>query len=283
MAHRPTLRDPALERRFRRDGYVVAAAADPDEVAAALEVFRAHPSGIEQGYYASIHSTDAAYKRQVDAGLSKVLWPKLDALLADFRPLVAAFMVKEPGAPAIVPVHQDWNTRVEDDGAGITCWIPLTPVTELEGRFRLLPGSHQYLQRLRGSPGFPAPFEHISQEIADELMIDVEVGVGEVMVMDGRVLHTTPDNRSGRTRVAAYINALPSEVPSVHYYKRDDGSVERYAVDEAFYTSFNIGEQPPGEPIEVIAPYEEPALSLEEIRRRHRRQRGIRGRLSVLR
>ncbi|WP_426574226.1 phytanoyl-CoA dioxygenase family protein [Aquihabitans sp. McL0605] len=265
-AHRPTLRDKALDRRFQRDGYVIAPVATPDEIAAARQVFDSNPSGITEGYYASIHSTDAAYKAKVDAELSAILWPGLDRLLFDHRSLIAAFMVKEPTGASVVPIHQDWNTMEETDRtAGITCWLPLTSVTDAEGRFRAVPGSHRFLQRHRGSPGFPAPYEHIGEQISEQHMVTLDVRVGDVLVMDGRVLHTTPQNTSGTTRVAAYINALPAEVPSVHYYRApDDGRVESFWVDDEFYTSFSIGERPPGEPFEVIPPYTEPQLTMDE-------------------
>lgn len=272
---RRTLRSKALDRRFQRDGYVIAPVAGPDEIAAALDVFERFPSGITEGYYASIHSTDASYKVKVDRELSQILWPGLDALLLDHRSLIAAFMVKEPGGSSVVPIHQDWNTMEETrSSAGITCWIPLTPVTDAEGRFRALPGSHRALQRFRGSPGFPAPYEQDAEAICDDLMVTLDVKVGEVLIMDGRVLHTTPQNRSGNTRVAAYINALPAEVQSVHYYRSpDDGTVEVFEVDDAFYTNFNIGERPPGEPVRTVAPYDEPQLTVEQLRQRVQAER----------
>lgn len=264
---RRTLLSKALDRRFQRDGYVIAPAAGPDEVAAALDVFERFPSGIDDGYYASIHSTDPSYKVKVDRELSQILWPALDALLLDHRSLVAAFMVKGPGGSSVVPIHQDWNTMEETPtSAGITCWIPLTPVTEAEGRFRALPGSHRALQRFRGSPAFPAPYEQAADAICDELMVTLDVKVGEVLIMDGRVLHTTPQNRSGSTRVAAYINALPTEATSVHYYRSpEDDTVEIFEVDDAFFTSFNIGERPPGEPFRTIEPYAEPQVTVEDL------------------
>lgn len=263
---RRQMRDAGIDAALARDGFVVADAADPEQVGAASAVFERYPSGISSGYYASIHSHSPEYKAKVHAELTQILWPSLDRLLDDYRSLIAAFMVKEAGGDSIVPVHQDWNTMVESSTAGLTCWIPLTPVTELQGRFRLLPGSHRYLQRLRGSPGFPAPWESISEQVAEDLMIDVDVEVGQVLVMDGRVLHTTPQNRSGAQRVAAYINALPTEVPSVHYFRAGDGSVEAFAVDDDFYTSFNIGERPPGEPFRRWEPYDEEPMTMERFR-----------------
>ncbi len=59
---RRTLQSKALDRRFQRDGFVIAPCAGADEVAAALDVFERFPSGIDDGYYASIHSSDPTYK-----------------------------------------------------------------------------------------------------------------------------------------------------------------------------------------------------------------------------
>ncbi len=274
MGHTPQrLRDRALARRLERDGYVVVPAVSPDRIAAAHEVYERHGSGIEEGYYASIHSSSADYKRNVDAELREIVWPPCDDLLLDHQCLVAALMVKPPTGPSVVPVHQDWNTIDESAGAGLTCWVPLTPITELEGIMRVLPGSHRYMDGLRGSPGFPAPYQEISERIDRELMVDVPVAVGEVMVMDGRVLHTTPQNRSGRHRVAAYMNAIPRSATPIHYYRRDDGAVEGFEVDHAFFTSFNIGERPSGVRFTEIDRYEQEPVTMDELLRRRRRAR----------
>lgn len=266
-------KDRSLDRRFRRDGYVVVPAMSPKRIRAALDVFERIDSGIGAGHYVSIHSESDDYKQQVDAALREILWEPCDQLLADHRCLVAAMTVKPPTGPTTVPLHQDWNTIEESRCAGLTCWIPLTPVTELEGLMSVLPGSHHYMGGLRGSPGFPAPYQSISDQIEAELLVDVPVAVGDVMLMDARVLHTTGPNRSGRTRVAAYVNAIPNRAQPVHYYRHEDGRVEGYEVDQAFFTSFSIGQRPSGRVFTEIDCYERPPISMEELRRRHRRAR----------
>lgn len=271
--HPRRLKDKGLDRSFQRDGYVVVPALSGDEVAAALEVFERHQSGIGAGYYASIHSESTDYKRRVDEDLRRIVWPACDRILSDHQCLVAAMMVKPPTGDTEVPVHQDWNTIDESQGGGLTCWMPLTPVTELEGLMRVLPGSHCYMDGLRGSPGFPAPYQDISTRIRDELMVDVIVNVGDVMVMDGRVLHTTGQNRSGRNRVAAYINAIPAAAQPIHYYRTPDGRVEGYEVDLEFFTSFNIGERPRGRLFQELDAYEREPITMDELLRRHRQSR----------
>lgn len=275
------MRDKELERRFRRDGYAIVPCLSPEEVQAGLDTFAEVDSGIDEGYYASIHSRSTDYKRETDHLLTERLWPALARVLADHRCLVAAFMVKPPSGSTVVPVHQDWNTMDEDENAGITCWMPLTPVTEVEGPMQVLPGSHRYLRGLRGSPGFPAPYQSISDRVRDELMVTLDVRVGDVLVMDGRVLHTTGTNRSGRTRIAAYINALPTEVPSLHWYRDPDGTVEGFWVDREFFTSFSIGERPPGTPFTRIPGYVDPEFDMDGLlarMRQHRPRRLLRSR-----
>lgn len=278
MRTRPQrMQDHDHARRLERDGYVVVPAIDADRIRAAYEVFERQSSGIDEGYYASIHSASREYKEQVDAALREIVWPPCDEVLLDHRCLVAALMVKPPKGSSIVPLHQDWNTIDESRGAGLTCWVPLTPITEAEGIMRVLPGSHRYIDGLRGSPGFPAPYQDISERINAELMIDVPVAVGEVLVMDGRVLHMTPQNRSGRHRVAAYMNAIPRDATPIHYYRRADGSVEGYEVDPSFFTSFNIGDRPTGTIFMRIDRYEQQPITMEELLRRRRghRRRGL--------
>ncbi len=264
------LRDRTLNSRLDTDGYVVVRVADNDIIEQALDVYQQYDSGIDSGYYASIHSTSRQYKEDVDRELQQIVWPPCDRILLDHQCLVAAMMVKPPTGSTVVPVHQDWNTIDESRGAGLTCWMPLTPITRVEGLMRVLPGSHHYLQGLRGSPGFPNPYQEIAERIDRELMIDVEVQVGEVMVMDGRLLHTTGQNTSGRTRVAAYMNAIPEDAQPLHFYRRDDGGVEGYQVDRAFFTSFNIGEQPTGELFLQLTNYERPTITMPDLLRMHR-------------
>ena len=267
------LRDRTLNRRLDIDGFVVVPVADEDTIARALDVYERVDSGIDTGYYASIHSTSRQYKVDVDRELQQIVWPPCEQVLHDHECLVAAMMVKPPCGSTVVPVHQDWNTIDESRGAGLTCWMPLTPITPLEGLMRVLPGSHHYLQGLRGSPGFPNPYQEIAERIDAELMVDVEVQVGEVMIMDGRVLHTTGPNQSGRTRVAAYMNSIPRGAQPLHFYRRDDGGVEGYRVDRDFFTSFNIGERPTGELFLEIDRYVRPSITMPELLRMHRATR----------
>lgn len=270
MTTRPVFRSARLEHRFRRDGWVVVDFADPAELRKLLDVYRRHDSGIATGYYASMHSTDKAYKSEVDRAIRSHFWERLASMLVDHEPIVGAFMVKHPGEGSWVPPHQDWIVTDERVGGAVNCWFPLTPLDEQVGQMSVLSGSHRYLRGLRGSPALPTEVGPISRVVADEFLVAVPLRIGQAIVYENRLLHGTPPNRSDATRVVAYMSAMPAGAERVHYYLRPDGTVEGSRVDRDFFVDFNIGDRPRGEVFTEIPDYGIEPLTPDGLRARHR-------------
>jgi hypothetical protein len=272
-------RDRRLERAFQRDGYVVVPFVDPSVLDELLEVYRTVGSGIDAGYYASVHSSDDGYKATVDREITQRFWPRLDEILLEHEPIIGAFMVKHPGPGSGVPAHQDWICTDERVAGAINCWVPLTELNDEVGGFSVLPGSLRYLDGLRGSPSFPTKFDGLGDRIHEELMVDLEVPRGSAVIYDGRLLHATRPNRSDATRVVAYLNATIAGTPRRHYFRNEDGDIEVYAVADDFHTSFSIGQRPDGQLIETVVGYQAEALSYDEICELQRARRGPLARL----
>jgi ectoine hydroxylase-related dioxygenase (phytanoyl-CoA dioxygenase family) len=164
-------------------------------------------------------------------------------------------------------------TLDERQHVAVTCWVQLTPVTEAEGQMRVLPGSHRFIGGLRGSPTFPTEIEGVSEELAERLMTAVPVEVGQAVVYDHRLVHGTPPNRSGRTRLVAYLSAVPRGASLLHFYRDAEGDVEVYSVDQRFFRTFTLGDRPTGEPADVIRGYSVEPLTYDELVERQRRDR----------
>jgi hypothetical protein len=269
----PTFRDPDLEARFRRDGYVVVDFAPPEVVAELLDVYARLDSGIGSGYYPSLMSADSGYKDATDHEVTSRLWPRFEQLLDGYRPHLGVFMVKHPGPDTEVAPHQDWIIADGSDRPSMTAWMPLTPVTDATGRMRVLPGSQHWLEGLRGSPSFPTAWEGVYERVRDELMVEVVIEVGQAMVYDISLLHGTPPNRSEDVRVVTSLYAVPEDTSPVHYYRAPDGDVAGYRVPSNFCTRFSIGDVPEGEPFVEIHDYRIAPLTFDEIAGRHARQR----------
>jgi len=263
-----TLRDPALQEAIERDGYVVVDFAPPEVIAELRDAYESLDSGIDTGYYPSLMSPDEGYKQAAHRAVTDRLWPRFAELLDGYTPLLGVFMVKHPGPDTEVVPHQDWIVADESDRPTMNAWVPLTPVDETTGQMKVLPGSHRWLEGLRGSPSFPTQWEAVYERVRDELMVTVPVEVGQAMVYDIRVLHGTPANQSSSTRIVTSLYAIPDGADSVHYYRDPDGTVEGYRVPTDFCTTFAIGDIPRGERFVAIPGYRVEPLSFEEIAQR---------------
>jgi len=272
-----TFRDPTLEEKFQRDGFVVVDFAPQEVIDGLLEVYERLDAGIDSGYYPSLMSSNCDYKNETHREVRDRLWPIFDRFIEGYDPLLGVFMVKHPGPDTEVAPHQDWIVADESERPTMNVWVPLTPVTDESGRMRVLPGSHRWLEGLRGSPTFPTQWEGVYERVRDELMTPVDIEVGQAMIYDIRVLHGTPPNLSDRTRVVSSLYATPVGAPSVHYYRSPEGVVEGYRVPSNFCTTFRIGDVPNGERFVSIADYSVQPLSFDEIAERHAADRRMFG------
>lgn len=265
----PTFHHQGLERQFQRDGFVVVDLAGPDTVAALLAAYEELESGIDEGYYPSLMSPDLAYKAETHARVRDLVWPFLSQVIQDYEPLLGVFMVKHPGPDTEVPPHRDWIISDESVRPSMTAWMPLTPLAAETGRMRVLPGSHRWLEGLRGSPSFPTEWEADFERVRDELMEPVEIGVGQAMVYDIRLLHGTPPNLTPDTRIVTSLYAIPAGQPPIHYYRSQEGTVTGYQVASNFCTVFDIGDVPEGEKFVEIPDYRVAPLSFDDMAERH--------------
>jgi hypothetical protein len=264
-----TFRGAALEQQFRRDGYVVVDFAIPEIVAELLAGYGALDSGIDSGYYPSFMSADLDYRARTHRLVSDALWPVFDTFIEGYEALLGVFMVKHPGPDTEVPPHQDWIVADESLRPTMNVWLPLTPVTADTGLMRVLPGSHHWLEGLRGSPSFPTQWEAIHQRVRDELMVPIDLAPGQAMLYDIRILHGTAPNRSDETRVVTSLYAIPQGASPVHYYRGPAGDVQGYKVPPDFCATFTIGDVPDGEQFTQVVDYSVEPLTFEDFAARY--------------
>lgn len=265
-----TFNDPELETLFRRDGFVVVDLFDNRTVDELLAVYQRLDSGIDEGFYPSLKSSDVDYKNATHREVTRLVWPRLSQLLDGYEEHLGVFMVKHPGPESDCPIHQDWIIADESKRPSMTSWMPLTHVGDAEGVMRVLPGSHRWLDALRGSPMFPTPWDGHVDEVRDELMVPVSVDPGQAMIYDVRLLHGSPPNLSSDVRVAASMYAVPAGATRLHYHRDESGTVRGFQVPSNFCTVFQIGELPEGEEFVAIPDYSLRFYSVEEMKEIYR-------------
>lgn len=270
MERKRIFRSGRLDRRFRRDGFVIvplASIADMQAVRAAYDQF---DSGIHTGYYASPQALSADYRTSVDQELRGRLGSALEAFLVDYRALVGAFIVKHADGDTDIPPHQDATCVDEEFHTSIVAWFPITEPSVAAGVLSVLRGSHRFIHGVRPVPPIPAPYDGVREQLIAEMMEPIPVDVGQAVLFDTRLVHGSPPNRSGALRLAGVVHLIPGSATPHHYVGHPDGSIEGYPVDPSYYTMARLGSTPPAEPVVRLQVDQYPPLSIGEIRARHR-------------
>lgn len=243
-AMKTIFKDPALQAQFERDGYLVRPLLSAEAVADIRALFtQLHPDNPAEGFYSTTFSDETAFKQQIFERVDKWVGPKVPEHFDDVKKLGASFLLKQPGEPGHMPIHQDWTVSDEENGDfTATIWIPLQDVTAENGAIKVLQGSHRFSNALRG-PSLPVIWKEVFPQLEPELKT-LEMKAGEAFIFTHNVLHSSHLNQADTPRLAVTYGLAP-ESTRLMYYWREGGRIERIAMgDDLFMRYHNIGERP---------------------------------------
>jgi len=253
---RRTLLDDELERRFTEEGYVSRPLLDATEVAALRSMFfERWPEG--SGFHTDVERAGPDGRREVHELLAPTWERHLPRVLDDHRVFMASFLVKWPGPDSDLYVHQDTTYVDEDRYRSVAFWVALDDIgpEQDNGPLEVAPGSHRWADEYRGTNVVPWHRRH--EERARAAMVPVRVSAGDLVVMDNRLIHWSPPNRSDRPRVVVAAAAVPAEAELLHAVGLGDGMVGLLRVDDDFYTRASprqLMENPPPGPYVAVVP-----------------------------
>lgn len=245
LKKRQTFKDPNLQRQFEKDGYVIVPFFTEDQIQTILKVFENENSGIQDGFYTTPLTADKSHRKKVNSLLQKHSGGIPHEYFSNYKLQGAAFVVKLPGKKSEVSVHQDWTQVEEPYFTSVNVFIPLTEMTEENGSFEVMKGSHRLFNGiLRGSPSHPTPLDELQEEIIEKYLTTPIVKRGEAVMHNHALVHYSKANLSKIPRVAMMLNMIPEEINPIHYYHNANGQVECFEVDEEFYTTHRFGTRP---------------------------------------
>lgn len=245
---RRTFHDPALQAAFEQDGYAVVDLLDAAAVAELQAGYDAQdhaPSPADypwvQGFETTLYDPRPTYREQVLQHADRLIGGALDAVLIDHRIMFANWVVKVPGSHE-VPLHADWTFLDEDRFSSATVWCPLVDTSiELDnGPLGVVAGSQRVIDFLRIAN--VAAYDRCERAVAGLERHVPHVRAGQAVIMDNRVVHFSPPNRTDRTRVALGCVVGPVEAEMHHYWLDEHGTLLRFELDRSFYLTYTIGE-----------------------------------------
>jgi len=246
-------------------GYARFDCLNSSDIAKLSSAYNNHTKASHQGFHPTMFHEDEQYRRTLNETITNILKPRLEGVISDqYTILYGNYMVKEPGASSAMKIHQDWTYVDEQKYRSYAIWIPLVDLTDKNGVFTVIPGSHQLTTNKRG-PGVYCPFFEHTDFINDHLSVPIYLSAGEAVCWDHRLAHSSPANFSGQSRIAITVIMVPKNVEIYHYYKSDDASqLETYAITADFFMGYKIGERPDLNPIKCEK-YTHQALTRNEL------------------
>ncbi len=238
-----TVGAPAAEVFVDRDvaeqldevGYAVVDLLDEAERAAFRDVFDRCAPESGHGFQPSYAAWSVDAKRTVTTELLPLWKDVVERLCRDHRTFMTSFLAKYPGPGSELPLHQDWSYVDEARHRSFVVWVALDDATpELDnGPLEVLPGSHAVGLEKRGTLTPPWYWAH-SDALVPHL-VTVPVTAGQAVVMDNRLLHRSPPNRSDVMRLAVAVAVTSAEADLEHSTGVGDGRVAVHRVTEDFF------------------------------------------------
>jgi hypothetical protein len=177
--------------------------------------------------------------------ISSKISEKLNQFLKDYKIVFSRFLLKKCAEDAFIPAHQDRQfTDLEDDNCpSYIIWMPLVDVNLNNGTIGFLKGSN--LSYHAPPPPFPDPR---AKRFNDESIFDmfpylsfIPLKAGEAVIFNVRTYHGSLPNFSNQERPAIRIDVCNKNAPLFCYFlnnKSDGESMEKYRVDDLFYTRY---------------------------------------------
>lgn len=152
--------------------------------------------------------------------------------------------VSKPASPnSVRNPHQDPSIFDETRHVGISVWIPLSASRTSNGTLFVLPASHRMGNHVR-----PPDVDSLDPDVAAVAVresVPVELDSGQLLVIDGALIHHSPPNESGVERIAAICALGPAGAP-MRYLRSEHGALvgtaDIYDAGVELYRSGNLVE-----------------------------------------
>ncbi len=240
-----TFKDKEQQELFEQNGYVVLPLLHEAQLTALRQLYTAHEGEYSQPFHTTHFSQDTVYKKKVNDTITAIVAPALQALLNDYRPVFANFMIKHGMNDAFMPMHADWTYVDESKYRSVAAWISLVDVTEENGCFGVIRGTHRVSAPIRGPRIQQTSYQHDKDWVKAKGEL-LPMPAGSVIIFDHALLHYSPPNRTEVTRPALNISLVPAEARVMHYCIPEGANdIEVYAVeDNDFYIRYNNYQRP---------------------------------------
>lgn len=240
-------RDLNLREEMARNGFIRMPFLEEDAVSKLRNVYEEVRKKVPlKGFATTTTSEDFELKKQMFAELQPLYRSKVESVFQDYKLLGSSFLQKDAGEAGFLPLHQDWTVTDEAQFRTFTIWIPLVATTAENGAMQVIPGSHQWMNLLRG-PNLPPAITDLDANLREQLELQ-PMEAGEALIFDHSLLHASTLNQSDLPRVAVTYGICHKATPLCFWYHQEGDAKDRFekiAVPDDFFLRYpKIGSRP---------------------------------------
>lgn len=253
---------------FDRNGFVklsLLSEQQADELFSFFELKKEEHATVSDLHHTTTDTGNKDLIIDVDRKIKSIFIPALEKKLQNFKPLVATYHIKEPGAGSATGIHQDPTFVDEKAFYSVNVWVALHDIGAENGHLFFVPGSHKIVDSIRSIPSHPTYYDSFRDKLPG-LAESVPLKKGEAVVFSNATVHGATDNLSPSIRLAATL-LLCSEKATWHLYYNNtekENALERYNLTMDSFIFVGRGEKPKASFEEVSSLDAFPVLTYKE-------------------
>jgi hypothetical protein len=218
--------DPAMDREFQRNGFVVTPFLDRREIEVLRKLYYDTLPEVIPDFYSTIFDKDIERQKRVSDKIESLVARKVEDLIPNYKKFLNNFIAKPPTTTqGRLGLHQDYTLVDQSVHTGVHLWCPLVDVDERNGCLKVVAGSHSFVNHISAAPApmrpgssrppervrlgtNPSPYDLVRDTLESECIRRVPMNAGQAFFFNERLLHASDDNRSQDSRIAvagAYI------------------------------------------------------------------------------
>ncbi len=228
----PKLADITFENEYKKKGAVIIKDFISSEIITECNALFKKYSSVEipkQNIWFSTVNLAFETGWELSQKLLDLLQPSIEKHFSGYRVEMATLLCKFPETESFLHLHRDGTIADETRFEYRNVWIPLVDLTEENGCFFYIPGSHKIFTE----PCFrDTPYVFDSQfELYKPYLEYFKGKAGEAFVYSEKTLHGSFYNKSGQPRPALHFGLLHPETQLLDIIKTAPNTYKSYKTD----------------------------------------------------
>lgn len=229
--------DPAHDQQLLKEGYIVFPFLDKAEIIAFRELYKKwHPEHPKE-FFKSYFDSRMDYKAEIEEKVLALFEKKMNNFFENYNAFGGMFVVKPATKEGHIPPHQDWSFVNEKKDWSINMWCALEDVDHRNGSIRVLRGSHQFYETIRGINTPDVYREH--WELIEKNMESISMKAGEAIFFFHGLLHGSDPNTNQEPRLSLGLTLTPKNKNlSLHILNKETKQLKSYSTTPKFYIDY---------------------------------------------